>query len=564
MTKIKGTIIFILLFLLSIMITSCNDNMANLQEIDNSLTRSNSTEIYYWYHGEKIFLKESDEKAVVYETNDNQQTLSAKSSDINKLSLSPQIIKHKDYEEKDIRWAVIKKDITMTLSYPNILPVFLTENGEEIYLGVIFYVKLHKEEDLPLLEKLAEEYNVNIVGHNSYMPLWYTLLCDKDSHGNALTIANEFYETGLFEHSEPDLMHAYYTTSNNNPLYNTQWGLNNTGQNNGTPGIDIKLEQAKAITQGDKNIVVAIIDHGIDLTHPDLTNTYTHNYDTETGVSYSVLRGPHGTACAGIIGAQDNNIGIIGIAPKCPLMSISNNLIVSTDVSQKLADGFNFAWTHSASIISNSWHSPVSHAILEDAIQTALTKGRNGLGCVVVFAAGNNNTSRVSYPARAIPNIITVGAINPRGERKSKSSYDGENWGSNYGTELDVVAPGIFIATTDLTNTRGYSSTDYTTNFNGTSSACPHVAGIAALILSVNPTLSVNQVENIITSTAQKIGSYHYDDNGKNEEMGYGLCNAYTAIKKALNLNTDIEHLIIKKDTTFYGEDISVTDMTVK
>ena len=252
MTKIKGTIIFILLFLLSIMITSCNDNMANLQEIDNSLTRSNSTEIYYWYHGEKIFLKESDEKAVVYETNDNQQTLSAKSSDINKLSLSPQIIKHKDYEEKDIRWAVIKKDITMTLSYPNILPVFLTENGEEIYLGVIFYVKLHKEEDLPLLEKLAEEYNVNIVGHNSYMPLWYTLLCDKDSHGNALTIANEFYETGLFEHSEPDLMHAYYTTSNNNPLYNTQWGLNNTGQNNGTPGIDIKLEQAKAITQGDK------------------------------------------------------------------------------------------------------------------------------------------------------------------------------------------------------------------------------------------------------------------------------------------------------------------------
>ncbi len=179
-----------------------------------------------------------------------------------------------------------------------------------------------------------------------------------------------------------------------------------------------------------------------------------------------------------------------------------------------------------------------SQAILTDAIQNAISNGRNGRGCVVVFATGNDN-SAVRYPANAIPDIIAVGAMSPCGERKSPTSCDGESWwGSNFGTTLDIVAPGVFIPTTDRTGSAGYSSGDYFLTFNGTSSACPHVAATAALILSENPLLTQRQVADIIESTAQKVGNYSYSStsgrpNGTwNQEMGYGLLNTFAAVAK--------------------------------
>lgn len=122
-------------------------------------------------------------------------------------------------------------------------------------------------------------------------------------------------------------------------------------------------------------------------------------------------------------------------------------------------------------------------------------------------------------------------------------SCDNEKWwGSNYGSELDVVAPGVLIPTTDIQGSAGYNTTDgtggnYYQTFNGTSSATPHVAGVAALILSVNPGLTQDQVRNIIESTCTKVGSYSYStvtgrSNGIwNSEVGYGCVNAYAAIQ---------------------------------
>ena len=166
----------------------------------------------------------------------------------------------------------------------------------------------------------------------------------------------------------------------------------------------------------------------------------------------------------------------------------------------------------------------------------ALSHGRNGKGCVVVFAAGNDNSS-VNYPANSNDSIIVVGAMSPCGERKNPSSCDGENWwGSNYGNELDVVAPGVKIRTTDNVGIVGKTQTDYMTNFNGTSSACPHVAAVAGLILSVNQNLTQKDVADIIELTAQKVGNYSYTQNtGRsngtwNNEMGYGLVDAYAAV----------------------------------
>ena len=165
---------------------------------------------------------------------------------------------------------------------------------------------------------------------------------------------------------------------------------------------------------------------------------------------------------------------------------------------------------------------------ITEAIREAKKLGRNGKGCVVCFAAGNDNR-QVSYPGN-LPEVITVAACNEYGERKGLNSKDGENWwGSNYGPEVDVSAPGVHILTTDITGNRGYSpSADYVETFNGTSAATPHVAGVAALILSVNPALTATEVENILRKATDDLGTP-----GFNIYTGFGRINALKAVNMA-------------------------------
>ncbi len=451
----------------------------------------------------------------------------------------------------DLSWAIVTSASVPNLS--NVLyeaPCFTSMEGEELALSHLFYVKLKTTRDENELLSLAAECGVEVLGNNEFMPLWYTLSCTNASDGNALDIANRFYESGKFQSCQPCFVSNddLTTAAPNDPLFPSQWGLNNTGQHGGTAGIDINILDAHTVTQGDENIIVAVLDHGTQLNHPDL-NVYSKSYDTETGTSPSVVRGDHGTACSGIISAKINNrLGIAGIAPKCPVMSISNNLLLVSDVAQKLADGFNYAWRNGAAVISNSWHVPTYSELLEDAIQSAINNGRNGLGCIVVFAAGNSNIELVSYPARFLSDILAVGAMSYDGQRKSRTSIDGEYWGSNYGEELDILAPGVKIPTTDRTGTNGYSTGDYTPSFNGTSSACPHVAAVAALVLSVNPNLTQRDVCDIIEQGARKIAAYTYSSvsnraNGIwNHETGYGLVDAYASVLLAqdYDLNPDL------------------------
>ena len=562
----------ILLFVLVTFI-SCSETESIVS--NNKITARSSNFInYYWYKGEKIPVTKNAEKEYILIRSLDEQSILTRSSGITVLqqpqtvTISNKVRRKTKATTEDIKWAIIKSP-TNNASNPKILyqtPSFIAESGEEMFLGHLFYVKLKSQNDLAKLEELAESEKVEIIGNNEFMPLWYTLACSKESTGNALELANLFYETGEFASSQPDFIcDDKLNSSVNDPLYPNQWGLENTGQNGGTSGIDIKLSNARNITTGSNSIIVAVLDEGIELNHPDL-NIYSKSYDTENGSSPSQIRGNHGTACAGIIGAKtNNNLGVAGIAPNCPLMSISNSLAGTPDSRQKRADGFNYAWRNGASVISNSWSSSVQYEILDDAISAALTNGRNGLGCVVVFASGNDNSS-VNYPANSNPEILAVGAMSPCGQRKSPTSCDGENlWGSNYGSTLDVVAPGVLIYTTDRTGSAGYSTGDYVSNFNGTSSACPHVAGVAALILSVNPNLNQKQVADIIEKTAQKVGGYNYSTtsgrpNGTwNNEMGYGLINAFAAVSGIVEFSNQT----VSTNKTVSGSDITSTNITV-
>lgn len=516
-------------------------------------TRAETSGPYYWYKGQQIPLNNVEGKKYILFSKSNSSdvlqgidVLAYGSNGINpkNVTLSSNLEIRKP--QGSLQWAIVAEEDALDTN-DNILykgACFRT-NNKEVFLGHLFYVKLKELSDFSKLEKLAKQNVVEIVGNNKYMPLWYTLACSKKSKGDALEIANSFYESGIFAACQPDLICEDEVYSGvNDQYFSQQWGLNNTGQNGGMKGIDINYLKARDITKGDKNVIVAVLDQGINLSHPDI-NVYTKSYDTETGTSPSQIHGDHGTSCAGIIsGKANNNIGIAGIAPDCPAMSISNSLGAGVDSRQKRADGFNYAWRNGAAVISNSWGSSVKFQMLDDAISEALSKGRNGLGCVVTFATGNSNSS-VGYPANSNPKILAVGAISPCGERKSLSSCDGEGWGSNYGNEIDVVAPGVKIPTTSIR--------DYTMRFNGTSSACPHVAGIAALVLSVNPSLTQSQVNNIIEQTAKKIGPYSYIQKAErkngtwNTEMGYGLCDAYAAVMAAKNNGT----------ITFYNKNVS-------
>lgn len=199
----------------------------------------------------------------------------------------------------------------------------------------------------------------------------------------------------------------------------------------------------------------------------------------------------------------------------------------------------------------------------------ALSKGRNGKGCVVVFSAGNENASQVSYPASSIPDILAVGAMSPCGERKSFSSCDGENWGSNYGDALDVVAPGVKIQTTDLLGSSGYSSGNYYASFNGTSSACPHVAAVAALIISVKPELTQEKIVRAILRSARKLPSYSFSQiktyGSWNAEVGYGLVNAFSALRYVMGDNiVYFNDKIVSNDENVFGRIIYSQNVLVR
>jgi thermitase len=174
--------------------------------------------------------------------------------------------------------------------------------------------------------------------------------------------------------------------------------------------------------------------------------------------------------------------------------------------------------------------------LITNAFERARTRGRGKKGCVIAIASGNSN-GPVQYPAN-LPNMLCVGASNEWDERKSPTSQDGENWwGSCFGAELSLVAPGVHIATTDISGPAGYTPEDYILTFNGTSSATPHVAAAAALVLSVAPNLKEKDVRDILTGEAAKLTPAGKLDPSRkwNKEMGWGRLDIHAALRRALH-----------------------------
>ena len=299
------------------------------------------------------------------------------------------------------------------------------------------------------------------------------------------------------------------------------WGLRNVGQTvNGTAGsLDAHIDapQAWNIETGKRNVVVAVIDTGCDLDHPDLKGNIlprgSEDWDfADASDKVPWDSGTHGSHVAGTVAARRNSEGVVGVAYSVWVMPLRINL--TSGKNQNRADAINYVKDQAKKfektrryVINCSWRMSGNHAGVRNAIKAAV---KNNV--VVVFAAGNANNNidtTPQYPA-VYPEVIAVAATDQRDKRASFS---------NYGKKVDVAAPGVNIYSTIPNNTYGFK--------NGTSMAAPHVAGVAALIWSKNPDITNVQVRKCIEATTDNIDAKNPGFEGK---LGSGRLNAVKAL----------------------------------
>ena len=488
--------------------------------------------IFYWYNNEKIPLKVEDKVVLLLKEGMVKD----------KFTISFQQEYSKDVSPLENNFLLCNKSIDYIDEFKSnieeIIPVFSTVEGGMLFPSKEIIVKFENGTSEEQRQEILERFNLK--DKNSKTGLYECTTVNE-----SINIANEIHIQKEVLYAEPNFIQIFKPFFvPNDSLYTSQWALHNTGQGGGIVGEDISAEAAWDITRGNVSIIIAVLDEGVDYNHEDL------NVGSKLQIGYDALTtnndpnpendDAHGTACAGIATASGNNgTGISGVAPECGLLGIRiakgvmvNGRRVWQTTNSQISDAIDTAVTRGAHVLSNSWGGGSPSSAITNSIQNARNNGRGGLGCLICFAAGNDDGA-VSYPG-LLSEVFTVAACNEFGERKSKVSQDGETWwGSSFGPEVDISAPGVHITTTDITGNRGYANGNYTSTFNGTSAATPHVAGVGGLILSVNSALTVAQIEDILRTTATDIESVGYDN-----FSGHGRVNAFAAVQKAFGTVT--------------------------
>ena len=319
---------------------------------------------------------------------------------------------------------------------------------------------------------------------------------------DAATVVLEILQNPQVEFAEPNFLVSKDDLSPNDARFGEQWSLRNTGQNGGRFGSDIDASSAWTRTTGSMSTVIAVIDSGIDFTHPDLANNQwinpapgasgdLHGWDFVAQSAEIKDEQGHGTAVAGIIAAEGNNsLGVTGVMWRASLMSLRILDNTGTGDIAAAVEAIDYAVAHGAQVINLSWGTSGESVALKDAIDRA-----NRRNVVVVCSAGNGGRDlNVSpyYPASfALPNLISVGATDNVDQLASWS-----NWGA---PNVSVAAPGTNILTTQMGG--GYW------NVTGTSAAAPLVTGIAGLLKTVRPVANSRLIARVISEGARQVAS---------------------------------------------------------
>lgn len=463
--------------------------------------------------------------------------------------------------------------------------------GLLVYLSNEITIQFAENVDQANQEAIATAVGLKLERPLEGIPNTFIFELTRNCRENPIKIANRLMRSAQVLTAEPNIIietQSHYRPKDS--LYYKQWYLNHNGGSQLATNSHINVEPAWEITRGIRPVVVAITDDSIDINHSDFQGlgkivAPRDLKDKDFLPLPGTTEDNHGTACAGVALAEENGNGIVGVAPGCALMPIRTTGYLD---DKSIEDVFDWAQTKGASVISCSWGASAVHFPLSlrqrAAVTRAATQGRHGKGCVIVFAAGNSNRptddiiNETGWPNNVIsgrtqwlsgfaihPDVITVSACT---SLNKKSAYS--NWGKSISVcapsnnappgiwlpetgyistapQVTQSLPGLGIFTTDRVGAAGYDQGDFTGYFGGTSSACPVVAGVAALILSANPDLSAQEVKQILEQNADKIVDRDpdpqlgiklgtYDTNGHSQWFGYGKVNAGKAVAYAHQL----------------------------
>ncbi len=365
-----------------------------------------------------------------------------------------------------------------------------------------------------------------VINGARFSPLQHVYKIYFDSNADADQLIDYYSALPFVEYAERNYQYSVFTHPNDE-YFELQWGLNASSD------CDVDAPEAWNVTVGNDSVVVAVIDTGIDYNHSELCDNIWNNTDElingsddDSNGYIDDIRGwdfynndsdprddhGHGTHCAGIIGALGNNsIGIAGVSWNCSIMPVKAFSSYGGGYADDIANAVYYAVDNGADVLSMSFGAYTNSELISDSIEYAYN---NGVICVA--AAGNSHTDMKSYPA-GYANVIAVAATN---QSDIKASF------SNYGSWVDIAAPGVNIFSTmpsyDVSLTQYYGYTKNYSNLSGTSMACPFVAGVCSLLLARNASYDFQQVQSILKSSADAVSSDYY--------IGQGRLNAYQAV----------------------------------
>jgi len=485
-----------------------------------------------------------------------------------------------------------------------------TYYGENAYIKNEISLRYNDNVTSVQIQALETQYNLINIINDPKLKVYKTM--------NPLVVANAIYETGLVKYCQPIFIADYvFFSIPSDEYFVNQFYLHNTGQiingNAGTSDADIDALEAWDITLGNSAIEVAVIDEGVSPDHPDLPfsrlnivqgSNFHDGSGTTSDEPYPHNNGNHGNAIAGIIAASINNGGVVGVSPETTIMPVKIDLSAEATLAQAIY--FASHYNHPADVISISWginsEFPQPTSAITDAIHDALL-----YNIPVVIAAGNtanhnsNDNGFVAYPANineedfidyAYPgmDVIAVGASDRNDIQANYSPTDDEVdicAPSHSGYHINESNEGLNVWSIDIPGDDGYNFwhpiqgtnyfdylngtflpdqtmgpnyKDYTGHMGGTSASAPQVAGVIALMKSLDVTtncLTVPQINDIIKLSADREGGYNYhwsqDRPGHSKELGYGRLNAYNALLMTQEFITTGKDLFIKDYTYDIG-----------